>query len=353
VKGHVHARTLKNGERRFDAVYSAPDGKQVWTTFRKEGDANRFLRDQLGKIDRREWVAAKAVTMKVVFDAWLATQDTRVKVGKLRAPTGALYAQSIGRHLRPSFDPILTTALTPEHVAKWSQMMAGKIADGHLANRTFNNIVVLFRAVMKWASHPKRGYRLDPIVMMDVQRAANTPKTKPVFAELDEVGRLITAAGAFPPFETMLATMALAGLRPGELAGLRRCDLRLDTGVLHVEQQVQEGGAIGPPKTPKGSRKIDLFLRPSGRPWDGDAIRKRFRLVLKAAGVRRMTPKALRHAWLTTMYTLPGVTPAYVADMAGRADPSIGLKVYAHTPKRTSADAMAKYAAKLDDAHLN
>jgi integrase len=54
---------------------------------------------------------------------------------------------------------------------------------------------------------------------------------------------------------------ALRGLRRGEVAGLRWCDVDLDNGVIHVAWQLQKRDGdlvIGPPKTASGQRWVAL-----------------------------------------------------------------------------------------------
>jgi integrase len=55
--------------------------------------------------------------------------------------------------------------------------------------------------------------------------------------------------------------IALRGLRRGEAAGLRWCDIDLDAGVATISQQLQQYDGhmvVGPPKTPRSERTIAL-----------------------------------------------------------------------------------------------
>jgi integrase len=53
-------------------------------------------------------------------------------------------------------------------------------------------------------------------------------------------------------------TVALAGLRSSEVRGLRKADVDLKAGLIHVRQRADQWGEIGPPKSAAGSRSIPI-----------------------------------------------------------------------------------------------
>jgi integrase len=62
-------------------------------------------------------------------------------------------------------------------------------------------------------------------------------------------------------YRALIILAALSGLRWGELAALRRCDLDLAAGVVRVPRkvaQVRGGLAFGPPKSEAGNRTVAL-----------------------------------------------------------------------------------------------
>ncbi|MBB4689320.1 site-specific integrase [Amycolatopsis jiangsuensis] len=63
------------------------------------------------------------------------------------------------------------------------------------------------------------------------------------------------------PLYVLYLSVALLGLRRGEVAGLRWCDLDLDAGVVQVSHQVQDRGGrtvVCPPKTEASVRTVAL-----------------------------------------------------------------------------------------------
>ena len=81
----------------------------------------------------------------------------------------------------------------------------------------------------------------------------------PARATGDEVWALADAVG--DRWRTLVLTSAFAGLRWGELVGLQRGDIDLDTATATVERQIVEVGSrqiVGPPQTDVGLGTVAL-----------------------------------------------------------------------------------------------
>jgi len=155
----------------------------------------------------------------------------------------------------------------------------------------------------------------------------------------------------------MLATLTFAGLRIGELCGLRWRDVDLDSGWLRV----------GESKTPAGRRRVKLcgaldrelaairdrqaqadgyvFATSRGGRPSKDNIRSR---VLKAGVTRAnenlakrklaslpegLTPHSLRRTFASVLYAL-GEDPGVVMDEMGHTDPGLALRIYRQAMRR-------------------
>jgi integrase len=88
--------------------------------------------------------------------------------------------------------------------------------------------------------------------------------------------------------------IALRGLRRGEAAGLRWCDIDLDGAVATISQQLQQYDGhmvVGPPKTPRSERTVAWIARPSprcadtgsSRPWNGSRVVRPIRTVASSS----------------------------------------------------------------------
>jgi len=179
--------------------------------------------------------------------------------------------------------------------------------------------------------------------------------------------------------EALYVVAVTAGLRRGELQGLKWEDLDLEAGTLQVRRTLSEprGGYIfEAPKSGKGrsvrlTRKATAALRehckrqleermqkaglwhdhglvfPSGigTPLLGGNFNRAFKATLQRAGLPSIRFHDLRHT-CATLLLRQGVNPKYVQELLGHADISITLNVYSHVlPDMGDAAAGAMDAA--------
>jgi integrase len=166
-------------------------------------------------------------------------------------------------------------------------------------------------------------------------------------------------------WRTALGLAAWAGLRLGELRGLRWEDVDLDAGVVRVRRSLLPDGKPKPPKTDAGKREVpilDLLRRllvawkleapnshgddyviatADGHPVGERNLRRALSDAKKAAGIdpgdARLSWHSLRHSFgsmLATDLELPATT---LARLAGHADAGFTLRVYARDARETSA----------------
>lgn len=144
------------------------------------------------------------------------------------------------------------------------------------------------------------------------------------------------------------ALMAFAGLRRGETLALRRCDIDLQTGVIHVcRQRVRVHGQLvtAPPKSSAGIR--DVPISPELEPLLRDAVR----YLLPNGLLVPIAPETLAHKWrdaqrkagitspyrlhdlrhtYATMLVLAGVNIRVLQYTIGHADYQLTMKTYTH-----------------------
>jgi integrase len=193
--------------------------------------------------------------------------------------------------------------------------------------------------------------------------------------------RVLFEAAREDRLEALYVTAVTAGLRRGELQGLKWEDVDLSgvTGTLQVRRTLSEprGGYIfEAPKSGKGrsvrlTRKATAALRehrkrqleermqkaglwrehglvfPSGigTPLLGGNLNRAFKATLQCAGLPSIRFHDLRHT-CATLLLRQGVNPKYVQELLGHADISITLNVYSHVlPDMGDAAAGAMDAA--------
>lgn len=144
------------------------------------------------------------------------------------------------------------------------------------------------------------------------------------------------------------ALMAFAGLRRGETLALRRCDIDLQTGVIHVcRQRVRVHGQLvtAPPKSSAGIR--DVPISPDLEPILRDAVR----YLLPNGLLVPIAPETLAHKWrdaqrkagITSPYRLHDLRHTYATRLVlagvnirvlqyaiGHADYQLTMKTYTH-----------------------
>lgn len=178
-----------------------------------------------------------------------------------------------------------------------------------------------------------------------------------------------------PAFHTLILTAAYSGMRAGELLALRRRDVDLERGVIHVFKAMKDWvdgePVFGEPKTKRSRRDVDVLdqlapvladhLSPGGSPDDlvftnteGNPIRWQ---VFYAKHFTKTRDKALpdhpdytfhdlRHCFCSWLLAA-GVDPVTVAKQAGHSL-AVLLSTYAHAiPKENGIKSALSPAANV------
>ena len=285
------------------------------------------------------------------LDRWLndSVRDT------VRQRTWERYEQFVRVHLTPALGKIKLAKLTPTHVRG---LYRDKLNSG-LAPRTVLHIHRAFSKALKQAA-------ADGLIPRNPAAPVKPPQPRgeeirPLNRE--QVRGLFVAASG-DRLEALYIVAVTAGLRRGELQGLKWDDLDLEAGMLQVRRTCSEpkGGHIfEAPKSGKGRNvrltqsavaalrmhrrrqleermyKADLWQEqglvfPStvGTPLWGGNLNRAFKATLQRAGLPKSTRfHDLRHT-CATLLLMQGVNPKFVQELLGHADISLTLNVYSH-----------------------
>jgi integrase len=200
-------------------------------------------------MSRGEWHDPRlgAVPFGEWAERWLAT-----KAPKLRPSTVDLYRYLLRLHVVPHFGPMPVGRITAVEVQAW---LAGLHGESQLSPNTVAKAYRVLKGALDGAVETGLIAR-SPCVL----RGAGTERHPEMrIATPEQVASIAAAVG--PRWEALVFVAAYAGLRWGELAGLRRRDVNLEAGSLTVVRQLTEVNgtlAFGPPKTAAGRRSVGV-----------------------------------------------------------------------------------------------
>ncbi len=275
--GFGSMRKLPSG--RIQARYNGPDGlsHKAPTTFQTKGDARAWLSLKQSEIVRGKWSPhdpeQKAPTLFGEYAAsWLARRD-------LKPRTRAHYQSLLDRQLLPTFAAVVLPSITARQVADWHNKLGTK--QPTLRAHAYGLLKVIFNTAIaedECLTNPCR-----------VRGASSTKRARHVRpATLTELAALVDAMPQRYKVITLLA--AWCALRFGEQTELRRKDVDLANGVLHIRRGVARAAGevvVGMPKSEAGKRDVAIppHLVPALREHLGKSIAGgREGLLFPAAG---------------------------------------------------------------------
>lgn len=222
------------------------------STFQTRADAEAWLAHERRLIQDDTWSPTRSRRAKVARTAeafgpyaaaWLSQRD-------LKPRTRALYQRLLERFLLPEFEHVALRDITPAVVRVWHAGL-----DPHRPTQRAHAYALL-RSIMATAV-------ADEILAANpcrVRGAGTTTRARRVEpATLDQLRVLVEHMPA--RYQALVLLGAWCGLRFGEMAELRRADLDLATGVVHVRRGVVRTNgrvSVGTPKSAAGVRDVAI-----------------------------------------------------------------------------------------------
>ena len=295
------------------------------------------------------------LTVGNYLDYWL----TEIAAPTLRPRTLTSYRVIVDRHLKPTIGRMPLARLEPDHVVR---LMNSKREAG-LSARTVTYIVAVLRSALQEALRSGK-------VARNVAAIVRKPKIErdPIEPlDLEQTRALLSAARG-TRLEAALTVAAHAGLRLGELLGLRWPDVDLDNGRLRIAQSLRwlpkkDGGGwrLAEPKSKRSRRVLSLatpvvevlrghrthqleerlatgpgwsdhgfvFASTVGTPLEERNVRRDFYRLLDRAGLPRKRLHDLRHGCATIMLAA-GANPRAVMEQLGHSQISLTMDTYSH-----------------------
>jgi integrase len=192
-------------------------------------EAQRIRGDLLtAERDRNTGVSDERVRLRDYAERWLAA-----KTPELRPSTARLYKDVVNQHVIPTLGDFFLDALTYQEIVAWRDRQTG-------APETVNGRLKILRRLVKAA-------RTHHAMARDPMEGVNTVRRKDTGDEDDEALRrsltgaelrivLTKAREIEPEWHPLLSTLALTGMRFGEVSALKWNDLDEAAGVIRVRR---------------------------------------------------------------------------------------------------------------------
>ena len=366
------------------SIFRRQDG--LWVARLDLGYQNggRKRKDYYGRT-RREVQQKLAAAQRALKDGLPVTSD-RHRLGQflerwledvsrpsVRPRTYIRYRELLTLHAIPALGNRPIARITPQDLQR---LYGSKLEEG-LSPRTVGHLHrVLHRALqdaVRWG-----------LVGRNVCDAVRPPKVlaHEMRALSPDEARQLLASAEGDRLEALYVLAVTAGLRQGELLGLKWQDVDLETARLQVRRTIARVNGNGfvesEPKSVKSRRSVNLtpmavealrrhrasqlehrlealawedsdlmFPNRVGRPIEAyNLLYRSFHPLLERAGLPRMRFHDLRHT-AATLLLAQGVHPKVVQEMLGHSTVSLTLDTYSHVIPGLQEEAAAKMEALL------
>jgi len=360
-----------------------PDGERRQIRrrgFKTKREAQEAL-DKL-RVSSREgtFVEPSRLTVAGYLDGWTAGLATSG-----RSPsTVDGYTRHLRTHVRPALGGVRLTALTARDL---DQLYARMLAEGRrngkggLSPRMVRYVHVILSKALSDAVRKR-------LIVRNVALDADPPSAKSTRApEMgwwtpDELATFLRSVAGEDLF-ALFRTVAMSGMRRGEVCGLRWCDLDLDAARITVRQQLIVVDHLlmfrERPKSDHGRRSIELdvetirilrehrraqlqrrlavgeewgdrdlvFCGPAGEPLDPESVAKVFDRRVARSGVKRIRFHDLRHTHVAHLIAARQ-DALVISKRLGHASVSFTYDRYGHLMPKADSNAATAVAALVD-----
>src|SRR6516225_892695 len=230
--------------------YSNGAGEREHRTFARKKEADAFHHKVKVDIRAGTHVAIdNDITIADVADKWIRRAEAN---GRERG-TIRQYREHANLHIVKRIGAIKLAKLTIQHVEHFrDDLLSGDNAMSRpMARKVLTSLKSMLRTV-------RCGHLATDVTIGGTVRERRDLEVGVDIPTHDEVRRLIATAKDKLRLCALLKVAALTGLRASELRGLRWADIDFKARELRVSQRADCFGAIGPPKSKSGSRKVPL-----------------------------------------------------------------------------------------------
>jgi len=259
MKGHLVKRAEGSYSVVLDSGKDPNTGKrqQKWVTIQgRKADAERELARLLNEVHTGGFIEPAKLTVAEYLERWLKDYAEVNVSGK----TFERYQSIVGQHLNPALGHLPLPKLRPLHIqAHYSQALRDGRKDGRPGGLTPQSVLHHHRILREALQQAVRWQLLARNPADAVEPPRPRPREVRAIDEAQTAWLLEVAEGTRLHLPIMLAVSA--GLRRGEILGLRWADLDSQLGVLHIRRSVEQtrkAVCFKEPKSRQGWRTVAL-----------------------------------------------------------------------------------------------
>jgi len=351
----------KRANGRYQAYYMGPDQgfHRAPSTFQTKSDAEGWLAAERRLIQNDEWSPAKSRRAKVrrATEAFGPYAEAWLEQREIKQRTRALYRRQLDRFILPAFAEMSLRDITPPIVRTW-YMSLDPTRPTQRAH-----VYSLLRAILNEAVR-------DDILAKNpctIRSAGIAKRQRPIDPASPQ--EIVTLMNEMPDrYWAFVLIAAWCGLRFGELAELRRGDIDVKTGLIHVRRAVTWDHSTPVVGTPKNGQQRSVSMPPhivdvvsahldrfvergtdallfpavgdSKRQIHSNTVRRHWLKARRAAGREDMRIHDLRHTG-AVLAALAGATPKETMDRLGHLTAEAAMR-YQHVARGRDAEIAAK-----------
>ena len=334
-------------------VYIKREGRKVRKTFPTHDQAREWRDQALVAARRGALRSPSARKLTEAAEHWLEGARSGAITNRSGDPYKPAAVRGYEKALRLRVLPDLGDArLTDVRLTNLQELVDRMRADG-LAPSTVESTINPIRAIYRRA-HQRGEVTINPTRGLELPAIRSKPRR---FASPSEAAALIAAVPRGD--RAVWATAFYAGLRRGELRGLRVEDVDLAAGLIHVRRGWDDLEGEVAPKTSQGRRKVPIpavlrdhldahplpddpgaliFGAGRGAAFGPQGLAGRATAAWKAAGLERITLHEARHTFASLMIAA-GVNAKALSTFMGHFSISITLDLYGHLMPGSEAEA--------------
>lgn len=325
--------------------------------------------EAMSKINKGESARESKQLLTDLMNQWL-----EMKKHSLGSTTLTTYTRHINLHINPYFEDVFISKLTDEDCSAFIEHLK---TEKELASRSVKDIYKVLRSALDWAVTKGKIYKN---VTKLIDMPAVEKKEIDVW-DIEEVRKFDLVARGHREYAAFLLGYA-AGLREGEILGLRTKDVDFERGTLSVVQTLSHEGQVlsAGAKTSSSVRLVSLdqktlqvlkkkkaqvaaaklhagqayqdndllFPTDLGTPISPRNFLRTFYKLMEKAEVKRITIHDLRHTHATLLLK-QGVHPKIVQERLGHKSIAITLDLYSHVLPNMRLETATKFGSFLYD----